>query len=157
MATQTEPVTTEPTGALFRALRSVDVEPNLAYEAAAKPGRTSSPHWSPRSTPKAPGSMPNFLRLSPCEAVECDHPGAITGNVRPCAPLRLIQPGLALEPGIEAGHSGVEPRDVMAFADRLRSSSERSPNGEVVRKPLYGGPWIGYPVRARTAKKEILA
>ena len=37
-----------------------------------------------------------------------------------------------------------------------RSSSERSPNGEVVRKPLYGGPWIGYSVRARTAKKEIL-
>ena len=37
-----------------------------------------------------------------------------------------------------------------------RSSSERSPNGEVVRKPLYGGPWVGYPVRARTAKKEIL-
>ena len=37
-----------------------------------------------------------------------------------------------------------------------RSSSERSPNGEVVRKPLYGGPWIGYPVRVRTAKKEIL-
>ena len=34
MATQTEPATTEPTGALFRALRSVDVEPNLAYEAA---------------------------------------------------------------------------------------------------------------------------
>ena len=34
MATPTEPVTTEPTGALFRALRSVDVEPNLAYEAA---------------------------------------------------------------------------------------------------------------------------
>ena len=34
MATQTEPVTTEPTVALFRALRSVDVEPNLAYEAA---------------------------------------------------------------------------------------------------------------------------
>ena len=55
------------------------------------------------------------------QAVECDHPGAITDNVRPCAPLRLIQPGLALEPGIEAGHSGVEPRDVMAFADRLRS------------------------------------
>ena len=34
MATPTEPVTTEPTGALFRALRSVDVEPNLVYEAA---------------------------------------------------------------------------------------------------------------------------
>ena len=34
MATPTEPVTTEPTGALFRALRSVDVEPNPAYEAA---------------------------------------------------------------------------------------------------------------------------
>ena len=34
MASPTEPVTTEPTGALFRALRSVDVEPNLAYEAA---------------------------------------------------------------------------------------------------------------------------
>ena len=34
MATPTEPVTTEPTGALFRALRSVDVDPNLAYEAA---------------------------------------------------------------------------------------------------------------------------
>ena len=34
MAPPTEPVTTEPTGALFRALRSVDVKPNLAYEAA---------------------------------------------------------------------------------------------------------------------------
>ena len=34
MAIPTEPVTTEPTGALFRALRSVDVEPNLAYDAA---------------------------------------------------------------------------------------------------------------------------
>ena len=34
MASPAEPVTTEPTGALFRALRSVDVEPNLAYEAA---------------------------------------------------------------------------------------------------------------------------
>ena len=34
MATPTEPITTEPTGALFRALRSVNVEPNLAYEAA---------------------------------------------------------------------------------------------------------------------------
>ncbi len=39
MATQTEPVTTEPTGALFRALRSVDVEPNLAYEAAEESRR----------------------------------------------------------------------------------------------------------------------
>ena len=29
MATQTEPAATEPTGALFRALRSVDVEPQL--------------------------------------------------------------------------------------------------------------------------------
>ena len=34
MASPAEPVTTEPTGALFRALRSVDVEPNPAYEAA---------------------------------------------------------------------------------------------------------------------------
>ena len=34
MASPAEPVTTEPTGALFPALRSVDVEPNLAYEAA---------------------------------------------------------------------------------------------------------------------------
>ena len=34
MASPAEPVTTEPTGALFRALRTVDVEPNLAYEAA---------------------------------------------------------------------------------------------------------------------------
>ena len=35
MATPTEPVTTEPTGVLSSArLRSVDVEPNLAYEAA---------------------------------------------------------------------------------------------------------------------------
>ena len=35
MATQTKPATTEPTGATtLRALRSVDVEPNLAYEAA---------------------------------------------------------------------------------------------------------------------------
>ena len=39
MATQTEPATS----AIFRALRSVDVDPDLAYEAAAKPGRTSSP------------------------------------------------------------------------------------------------------------------
>ena len=34
MATPTKPVTTEPTGTLFRALRSVNVEPNLAYDAA---------------------------------------------------------------------------------------------------------------------------
>ena len=34
MATPTTTVPTEPTGALFRALRSVNVEPNLAYEAA---------------------------------------------------------------------------------------------------------------------------
>ena len=34
MATPTKIVPTEPTGALFRALRSVNVEPNLAYEAA---------------------------------------------------------------------------------------------------------------------------
>ena len=33
MATPTEPTTTEPTGALFRALRSVDVDPDLAYRA----------------------------------------------------------------------------------------------------------------------------
>ena len=33
MATPTEPATTEPTGALFRALRSVDVDPDLAYRA----------------------------------------------------------------------------------------------------------------------------
>ena len=31
MANPTEPATTEPTGALFRALRSVDVDPELAY------------------------------------------------------------------------------------------------------------------------------
>ena len=55
MASPAEPVTTEPTGALFRALRSVDVEPNLAYEAAG-PGRTSSPPLEPRSTPKVSGS-----------------------------------------------------------------------------------------------------
>ena len=61
MATQTEPATS----AIFRALRSVEVDPDLAYEAAAKPGRTSSPPLEPRSTPKAPGSMSNFLRLSP--------------------------------------------------------------------------------------------
>ena len=59
------------------------------------------------------------------------------GWVLPKSPLRLL-----------------ERRNRAAFAGR--SSSERSPNGEVVRKPLYGGPWIGYPVRARTAKKEIL-
>ncbi len=33
MATPTEPVTTEPTGALFRALRSAGVEADLAYRA----------------------------------------------------------------------------------------------------------------------------
>ena len=27
----------------------------------------------------------------------------------------------------------------------------------LLAQTLYGGPWIGYPVRARTAKKEILA
>jgi hypothetical protein len=31
------------------------------------------------------------------------------------------------------------------------------PNGEVVLKTLHGCPWIGYPVRARKPKKEILA
>ena len=39
MATPTEPAAAEPTGALFRALRSVDVEPNLAYEAAEETRR----------------------------------------------------------------------------------------------------------------------
>lgn len=33
MATQTEPASTESSGALFRALRSVGVEPDLAYRA----------------------------------------------------------------------------------------------------------------------------
>ena len=58
MATPTEPVTTEPTGALFRALRSVDVEPNLAYEAAEESRRqagenviaqSASDRWMRRS------------------------------------------------------------------------------------------------------------
>ena len=61
MAIQTEPATS----AIFRAFRSVDVDPDLAYETAAKPGRTSSPPLESRLTPKAPGSMLNFLRLSP--------------------------------------------------------------------------------------------
>ena len=64
MATQTEPATS----AIFRALRSMDVDPDLAYEkpprkAAAKPGRTSSPPLEPRSTPKASGSMSNFSKI----------------------------------------------------------------------------------------------
>ena len=33
MATPTEPAATEPIGALFRALRSVDVDPDLAFRA----------------------------------------------------------------------------------------------------------------------------
>ena len=58
MATPTEPATTEPTGALFRALRSVDVEPNLAYEAAEENRRlagenvvaqSASDRWMRRS------------------------------------------------------------------------------------------------------------
>ena len=52
MVTQTEPAT----NAIFRALRSVDVDPDLAYEAAAKPGRTSSPLLEPSS----PSSGPNW-------------------------------------------------------------------------------------------------
>ena len=53
MATPTEPVTTELTGALFRALRSVDVEPNLAYEAAEENRRGFSlpPLVKERSSP----------------------------------------------------------------------------------------------------------
>ena len=54
MATPTEPATS----AIFRALRSVDVDPDLAYEAAAKPGRTSSPPLEPRSPSLRPGSIP---------------------------------------------------------------------------------------------------
>ena len=61
----------------------------------------------------------------------------VPGGVLPKSPLRLLK-----------------RRNRAAFDGR--SSSERSPNGEVVRKTLYGGPWTGYPVRARTAKKEIL-
>ena len=58
MATPTKPATTEPTGALFRALRSVDVEPNLAYEAAEENRRlagenviaqSASDRWMRRS------------------------------------------------------------------------------------------------------------
>ena len=62
MASPAEPVTTEPTGALFPALRSVDVEPNLAYEAAEENRRRAGENVvavlgaKPRSTPKVPGS-----------------------------------------------------------------------------------------------------
>ena len=45
MAIPVEPATS----AIFRALRSVGVDPDLAYEAAAKPGRTSLPSSEPRS------------------------------------------------------------------------------------------------------------
>ena len=85
------------------------------------------------------------------QAVECDHPGAITDNVRPCAPLRLIQPGLALEPGIEAGHSGVEPRDVMAFADRFRSGY-RSHSGGCAQTVLSNGRSV---VAAHQARRRM--
>ena len=59
MATQVEPATS----AIFRALRSVDVDPDLAYEAAAKPGRTSSSPLEPLlssacSTRLLPASSP---------------------------------------------------------------------------------------------------
>ena len=56
MASPAEPVTTEPTGALFRALRSVDVKPNLAYEAAEEkppPGRGEC-RCRPRSQDRRP-------------------------------------------------------------------------------------------------------
>ena len=33
------------------------------YSYAWQPGRTSSPPLEPRSTPKAPGSMSNFLKI----------------------------------------------------------------------------------------------
>ena len=39
MATPANPTATEPGGALFRALRSVDVDPNLASEAAEDPAQ----------------------------------------------------------------------------------------------------------------------
>ena len=58
MATQTEPATS----AIFRALRSVDVDPDLAYEAAEESrrqaGRTSSLPLEPRSPSLRPGSIP---------------------------------------------------------------------------------------------------
>ena len=56
MAIPVEPATS----AIFRALRSVDVDPDLAYEAAAKPGKTSSLPSEPRS----PRSGPR-LKLKP--------------------------------------------------------------------------------------------
>ena len=58
MATPAEPATS----AIFRALRSVDVDPALAYE-AAEPGRTSSPPLEPRSTPKAPRIDVKFSQI----------------------------------------------------------------------------------------------
>ena len=60
MATQTEPATSP----IFRALRSVDVDPDLAYEAAeaaAKPGRMSLPP----SEPKSPSCGPRTARFEP--------------------------------------------------------------------------------------------
>ena len=68
MAIPVEPATS----AIFRALRSVDVDPDLAYEAAAKPGKTSSlpseprsPSLRPGSIPKVPGSRPRSPRSGP--------------------------------------------------------------------------------------------
>ena len=82
-------------------------------------------------------------------------PARVSGSARPGHRDR--------EGDASAEAQGVLPKSPLRLLKRRnraafdgRSSSERSPNGEVVRKPLYGGPWIGYHVRARTAKREIL-
>ena len=88
MASPAEPVTTEPTGALFRALRSVDVEPNLAYEAAG-PGRTSSPPRTDQSFLVPKGEIAgndydlsiNRYKEVEYEAVEYDPPKVILGRL----------------------------------------------------------------------------
>lgn len=48
------------------------------------------------------------------------HQVAITDDVRPSATLGFIQPGFTLQPRIEAVDSGIELRDVMTCAERLR-------------------------------------
>ena len=63
-----------------------------------------------------------------CQAVAGDYAILVADDVRPGPALGLVQPGLSLQPGIQAGCSAVELRYVVPGIQRLRSGY-RSHNG----------------------------
>ena len=69
-----------------------------------------------------PGRHPAALHGTGGKAVEPDHAVAIAGHIGASAALGLVEPRLALEPGVEGGDARREPRDVVSGRERLGRS-----------------------------------